>query len=457
MQLIARWFLLSVFLSQVALAAPVAQIGLLQGSVFITKATGKRVFVAEGSNVEAGDLVVTGNDSTAMLAFTDGSKVALRPNSIFQVMEYQYNKEQPAEDNALFQLVKGGLRTVTGLIGKRGNQNAYRLGTATATIGIRGTEYVARVCDGDCSGSTAKPTDSMLKLNPVAKVVLLKGTAKRSGESTHQEEKVLAKDDVLYQGDRVNTVGGGVVGLLFTDGGRIVIPAGTVFSLESYQYSAEQPEKNNMLIRLLKGSARVVTGLIGKRNPQSVNFRTNTATIGIRGTDFDMACLASGSEQEGALKPDASASSANEGVDCDQAVVTSVREGAVEMENGQGKQRVDTAQSGYADSAGTAPKGLTGKVDLFDDDTPLPGTLDKDVGKAFGSTGTTVDKGLVVSVLDGKVLITSGTHELPLAPGQTGLSTSAGKEIFLLGAPPVTVGSDPFLKNVRFEAFSCGL
>jgi len=44
------------------------------------------------------------------------------------------------------------MRTVTGLIGKRGNQNAYRIGTATATIGIRGSTGDTMVCNPNCDG-----------------------------------------------------------------------------------------------------------------------------------------------------------------------------------------------------------------------------------------------------------------------------------------------------------------
>src|SRR5690606_28908415 len=46
----------------------------------------------------------------------------------------------------VFRLVKGALRTVTGFIG-RSNRDAYKVNTATATIGIRGTEYTARLTD----------------------------------------------------------------------------------------------------------------------------------------------------------------------------------------------------------------------------------------------------------------------------------------------------------------------
>ena len=49
-------------------------------------------------------------------------------------------------------MIKGGLRTVTGLVGKRGNQDAYRIGTTTATIGIRGSAGETLDCTQGCDG-----------------------------------------------------------------------------------------------------------------------------------------------------------------------------------------------------------------------------------------------------------------------------------------------------------------
>lgn len=49
----------------------------------------------------------------------------------------------------MFSLLKGGLRTITGAIGKR-KPDAYQLRTTVATIGIRGTNYGVLLCQGDC-------------------------------------------------------------------------------------------------------------------------------------------------------------------------------------------------------------------------------------------------------------------------------------------------------------------
>jgi hypothetical protein len=56
--------------------------------------------------------------------------------------------------------LKGGLRTVSGLIGKRGNRDAYQMNTATATIGIRGTVFDVDDCaTSQCVKGKAKLDD----------------------------------------------------------------------------------------------------------------------------------------------------------------------------------------------------------------------------------------------------------------------------------------------------------
>src|SRR5690606_19192386 len=64
------------------------------------------------------------------------------------------------EGNALFRLLKGGFRAVTGLIGKE-NRDNYRVRTPVATIGIRGTDFEARFCQGDCFDIDPMPRDGL--------------------------------------------------------------------------------------------------------------------------------------------------------------------------------------------------------------------------------------------------------------------------------------------------------
>ena len=118
----------------------------LSGTLSVLKADGSVRILAQKSEVAGGDTVNTQKDSYAQIKFTDGGTITLKPNTSVKIQEFHFKQEEPNKDSFIFGLFKGGLRAVTGLIGKRGNKDAYSLGTATATIGIRGTSYGADDC-----------------------------------------------------------------------------------------------------------------------------------------------------------------------------------------------------------------------------------------------------------------------------------------------------------------------
>jgi hypothetical protein len=101
--------------------------------------------------VQEGDVLSTEDDTYARIKFIDGGEIVLRPNSQLKVNTYQYDEAKPERDNVFVGLLKGGLRAVTGLIGKR-NQDKISYQTPTATIGIRGTHWGMLFCQGDCMG-----------------------------------------------------------------------------------------------------------------------------------------------------------------------------------------------------------------------------------------------------------------------------------------------------------------
>jgi|CXWL01.1.fsa_nt_gi hypothetical protein len=122
----------------------------LSGPVSVQTADGKTQSGRVGARVGTGDTVVTGTGAYVRMQMTDGGEMVMRPESQLKVESYKFNEQKPAEDNFVFRMLKGGLRTVTGLIGKRGNRDAYSLRTATATVGIRGTQFDLRVCAANC-------------------------------------------------------------------------------------------------------------------------------------------------------------------------------------------------------------------------------------------------------------------------------------------------------------------
>lgn len=115
----------------------------LSGTLSVQRPDGSVKVLAERSSVAVGDVITTQRDSYAQLRFSDGGQVTLRPETQVKIESYAYDEGRPERDSFAMQLFKGGLRSLTGLIGKRSNRNAYRMVTSTATIGIRGTDYTA--------------------------------------------------------------------------------------------------------------------------------------------------------------------------------------------------------------------------------------------------------------------------------------------------------------------------
>ena len=122
----------------------------LSGQVSVEKADGATLAGAAGMQVVPGDTLMTGANGFARMETTDGGEMVLRPDSQMKIEKYNFDVNKPADDSFVFKVLKGGFRTVTGLISKRGNREAYQGKTETATIGIRGTQYDLRVCAGGC-------------------------------------------------------------------------------------------------------------------------------------------------------------------------------------------------------------------------------------------------------------------------------------------------------------------
>jgi hypothetical protein len=143
----------------------------LSGTLSVLKADGSVRILSQKSKVAGGDTVNTQKDSYAQIKFTDGGTITLKPNSSMKIQQFRFKQEEPEKDSFVFGLVKGGLRAVTGLVGKRGDSDAYSLGTATATIGIRGTSYGA----DDCLTTPCPKPNSGENLEPAVYVSVTDG------------------------------------------------------------------------------------------------------------------------------------------------------------------------------------------------------------------------------------------------------------------------------------------
>ncbi|NJS37631.1 MAG: FecR domain-containing protein, partial [Brachymonas sp.] len=110
----------------------------------VRSAAGQPRAAQRGTVVSNGETIETQN-GRAQMRMVDGAFISLQNDTALRLDNYRVaNAAEP--ESALMSLVRGGLRTVTGLIG-RSNKSNYRLQTATATVGIRGTGFSATSAD----------------------------------------------------------------------------------------------------------------------------------------------------------------------------------------------------------------------------------------------------------------------------------------------------------------------
>ncbi len=396
------------------------RVGNMSGTLVVQRVDGTVKVVGPKAEIFAGDMLITAKDSYAQVEMNDGTRMTLRPNSNLRIEAYQFRKEAPQEDNVLLRLLKGGFRTVTGLIGKRGNVDAYKLRAATATIGVRGTDFTARLCatkdckDDDEAKATHEVKPPVTQSQVVGRVMLAQGELSAKEESG--KERKLLLGGPVYEGDTLITGSKTYAVVAFRDEGRVSLQENTQFRVEKFKYNKARSEENAVL-RLLKGGVRVVTGLIGRVNHNNYQFKLATATIGVRGTGFDAWCngpCASGADNPGATQGDP----------LDGAGVY-VWAGEVVLVAPGGSFIVALQQAAIiARETGKPVKIIAIPPSVLDNTTPRPDGFQFDFEKLFGTESDAGDPGLYVTVQDGHVVLSLNEKSLDLFSGETGFSDS---------------------------------
>lgn len=139
-----RWLAVwTVLISECCFAQSAASVLFITGAVQIVGKDGASRAAERGMELSVGETVVTG-DGRVQLRFRDGAHMALQPSTQFRVDDFRFGGDQGGEERGFFSLLKGGFRTLTGLIGKV-RKDQYRVDAVVATIGIRGTDYAAHL------------------------------------------------------------------------------------------------------------------------------------------------------------------------------------------------------------------------------------------------------------------------------------------------------------------------
>ena len=135
------------------------------GDVKLITAAGVTRALQKGAEINEGDRVITAAGASAQIKMVDGGFIAIRPDTNMGFDTYRYSGKEDGTENAIVSLLRGGFRTITGIIGRKNKQN-YLIRTETATIGIRGTDHEPMVILPPAAGQAAiAPAGTYDKVN----------------------------------------------------------------------------------------------------------------------------------------------------------------------------------------------------------------------------------------------------------------------------------------------------
>ena len=389
-----------------SLAAPAGEVEFAKGvGVAQASSKGPRA-LSQGVAIEPGDTVTIGSNSFAVVKMTDGTRMTLRPNTAIRFEDYVY-RQPDKPDSMVTSLLKGGVRMVTGLIAK-GSPQAAKLTTSTATIGIRGTDFDARICRTDCAADANRISQrsEVANVGASARIASLQGPVAAVGSGG--ERRVVAEGGPVYPGDIVETANGGHAVLVFRDNTKVTVQARTQFKVENYVYASDNAAEGSVVFNLLSGGMRVLTGLVGRAKPQAMRMNTPTATIGIRGTGMDI------------FSEPGSCADAGGAAGC--TLVTTWEGEGVLNPGGPNELVIPTGRFAVQDNLAGVPRQLPVPPPfMLNIPTPRPDAVPTNAEQIFNAQEITEsDPGLFVFSRDGHLSLTTADKTIDIARGETG-------------------------------------
>ncbi len=118
------------------------------------------------SRIFEGDRISTEVGTSLFVIMDDGAEIYVKEDSVLKVSEYVITSGYDQDSSSILDLLRGGLRKITGSIGQSALAN-YQVQTGLATIGIRGTEYAIKLCKLDDCSQTVSRNDPQAKLHAV--------------------------------------------------------------------------------------------------------------------------------------------------------------------------------------------------------------------------------------------------------------------------------------------------
>ncbi|GFE50007.1 hypothetical protein So717_17600 [Roseobacter cerasinus] len=122
-------------------AAPIGQVEAAQGEATVQRTDGTEELLEPGSPIYQNDVIVTAEDASLSVTFTDGTIFSLSASSRMVIDALIYD---PAgtDNSGTFSLIQGGFVFIAGQVAKTGGME---VNTPSSTMGIRGTTVVVQI------------------------------------------------------------------------------------------------------------------------------------------------------------------------------------------------------------------------------------------------------------------------------------------------------------------------
>lgn len=340
----------SVFATDVA----VGEVSFRRGLVVASRPQAPDRALEVADEVAQGDRLTSGPRSFSVIEFLDASRLAIRPNSEVHIAEYLRNA-----GSALLELDEGGLQATIRPGGGSAQRRVYRFDAGAVELDVEDARFDLRHCGAECAeeGRQILRSHGALPDGAIGRVTLVRGALEVTGEAG--EQRKLRMSDPLFAGDVIRSGPESHAMLIFSDGGRMTVDRDSTVRLGDIRLDGGAGDRFEA--ELVTGGLRVLTGLLGKRDPDALTYRAPVATTGVRGTGFDLLCQGSCQFPDYAgIDPMTIRDAWPDGL------YTGVWDGRVVVRNEAGMAEVPAGGYSYVPNAATAPVVLPDRPRVLD-------------------------------------------------------------------------------------------
>jgi hypothetical protein len=366
--------------------------------------------IGTDTELRVGDVLQTQAGSTAALRYIDGTNIQLGQRSRMTVSDFAMNAAQPDDERFVARLFTGAMRVITGLVAKRKPDNS-RFSTSTATIGIRGTDFVIRECVADCITGGEAPAISreVTRASEDLAGRLASGGAGVDASAAGTIPRQLQGNAPFRAGEVVST-GASAALLVLRDGTRIALDPDSSLLIRTFEFDEASPATGRIALVINKGKVQIAAGQIARARAELMSVAIGQASVRPDADAAFGAAFKSGSGSE--------------------LIQIAVASGSVALQTSAGagsgatSTRVDAGKTITLQSGG-AP--VFGEALLFEAAAPAVAVIDST--QLFGLNAALPNAparaGTFVFVNGGSVVLGQDGRELLVTPGETAYASAA--------------------------------